>query len=40
MVSFKDPIKHWMVSLEEEDKYKDLKANENSLKGKIANANS
>ena len=40
MISFKEPIKHWMVSLEEEDKYKDLKANENSLKGKIANANS
>lgn len=40
MVSFKEPIKHWMVSLEDDDKYKDLKTNENSLKGKIANANS
>ena len=39
MVSFKEPIKHWMISLEEDDKYKDLKTDENSLKGKIANAN-
>lgn len=39
MVSFKEPIKHWMVSLDEDDKYKDLKTDENSLKGKIANAN-
>lgn len=35
MVSFKEPIKHWMVSLEEEDKYKDLKADENELRSKI-----
>ncbi|MDE6491552.1 MAG: hypothetical protein K2L37_00165, partial [Lactobacillus sp.] len=38
-VSFKEPIKHWMVSLEEDDKYKDLKADENSLKRKIESAN-
>lgn len=35
MVSFKEPIKHWMVSLDEEDKYKDLKTDENELRGKI-----
>lgn len=35
MVSFKEPIKHWMKSLEEEDKYKHLKTDENELKGKI-----
>lgn len=39
MVSFKEPIKHWMISLEENDKYKDLKTNEDSLKGKISQAN-
>lgn len=39
MVSFKEPIKHWMLSLEDDDKYKNLKTNENSLKGKINNAN-
>ncbi len=39
MVSFKEPIKHWMISLDEDDKYKDLKTDENSLRGKIANAN-
>ena len=39
MVTFKEPIKHWMISLEEDDKFKDLKTDENSLKGKIANAN-
>ena len=35
MVSFKEPIKHWMVSLEEDDKYKDLKTDENELRSKI-----
>lgn len=35
MVSFKEPIKHWMVSLEEEDKYKHLKVDENELRSKI-----
>lgn len=39
MVSFKEPIKHWMISLDEDDKYKNLKTDENSLKGKLANAN-
>ena len=35
MVSFKEPIKHWMVSLEEDDKYKELKTDENELRSKI-----
>lgn len=35
MVSFKEPIKHWMISLEEDDKYKHLKADENEIRGKI-----
>lgn len=36
MVSFKEPIKHWMISLDEDDKYKHLKADENEIKGKIS----
>lgn len=35
MVSFKEPIKHWMISLDEDDKYKDLKTDENELRGKM-----
>lgn len=35
LVSFKEPIKHWMVSLDEEDKYKHLKTDEEELKSKI-----
>lgn len=35
MVSFKEPIKHWMVSLEEDDKYKKLKSDENELRSKV-----
>lgn len=35
MVKFKEPIKHWMRSIEEEDKYAHLKANEDELKSKI-----
>lgn len=35
MVTFKEPIKYWMVSLEEDDKYKHLKTDENELRGKI-----
>ena len=38
-VSFKEPVKYWMVSLEDTDKYDNLKTDENSLKGKISNAN-
>lgn len=38
-VSFKEPIRHWMISLDENDKYKDLKTDENSLKRKIEGAN-
>lgn len=35
MVSFKEPIKHWMVSLEVDDKYKNIKMDENELKSKV-----
>lgn len=35
MVSYKEPIKHWMISLEEDDKYKHLKADENEIRSKI-----
>lgn len=35
-VKFNEPIKHWMRSLEEDDKYKNLKADENELRGKIS----
>lgn len=35
MVSFKEPLKHWMTSFEEEDKYKELKTDETSLKRKL-----
>lgn len=35
MVSFKEPIKYWMASLDEDDKYKDIKVDEETLKGKI-----
>ena len=35
MVSFKEPIKYWMASLDEDDKYKDMKVDEETLKGKI-----
>lgn len=35
MVSFKEPIKHWMISIDEDDKYKHLKADENEIRGKI-----
>lgn len=39
MVSFKEPIQHWMTSLDEEDRYQDVKADENTIKGKINDAN-
>lgn len=35
MVKFKEPIEYWIVSLEEKDKYKHLKADEDELKSKI-----
>lgn len=35
MVSYKEPIKHWMCSIEEDDKYKNLKTDENELRSKI-----
>lgn len=35
MVSFREPVRHWMVSLDEEDKYQSLKTNEQELRNKI-----
>lgn len=35
MVTFKEPIRHWMSSMEVEDKYENLKSDEEELKGKI-----
>lgn len=35
MVSFKEPLKHWMTSFEEDDKYKELKTDETSLRRKL-----
>ena len=35
MVTYKEPIKYWMISLEEDDKYKHLKTDESELKSKI-----
>lgn len=35
MVKLKEPIKYWMTSLEEDDKYKHLKTNENELREKM-----
>lgn len=41
MVTFKEPISHWMVSIDEKtDKYADVKADETALKNKINGANS
>lgn len=36
MVSYKNPIRHWMCSIDEEDKYQNLKTDENELKSKIS----
>lgn len=35
MVTFKEPIKSWMTSIEVDDKYAGLKADEGELRGKI-----
>jgi hypothetical protein len=35
MVKYNEPIKHWTCSLDENDKYKDVKADETAIKGKI-----
>lgn len=36
MVTFKEPIRHWMTSFEiEDDKYKNVKTDESELRGKI-----
>lgn len=34
-VKYKEPIKHWMISLDEEDKYAHLKADEGEIRSKI-----
>lgn len=35
MVTYKEPIKHWMTSIGKEDKYKHLKTDEGELRGKV-----
>jgi len=35
MVTFKEPIKHWMTSIEVTDKYENLKTDEDELRSKI-----
>lgn len=35
MVTFKEPISHWMTSIEITDKYENLKTDENELRSKI-----
>ena len=35
MVTFKEPIKHWMTSIEVTDKYENLKTDEEELRSKI-----
>lgn len=35
MVTYKEPIKYWMVSLDKDDKYKYLKTDEDTLRSKI-----
>lgn len=36
MVKFKEPIKYWMTSYDIDDKYKNLKTDENALRSKIS----
>lgn len=40
MVTYKEPIKHWMISIDEDDRYSSLKTDEKSLKDKISGSNS
>lgn len=35
MITFKEPLKHWMTSLDVEDKYENLKTDEEELRSKI-----
>lgn len=35
MVTFKEPIQHWMTSIEITDKYENLKTDEDELRSKI-----
>lgn len=39
LVKFKEPIKHWMISIDESDPYASLKTDEEKIKGKIADVN-
>ena len=34
-VKFKEPLQHWMTSMEVVDKYENLKTNEDDLRSKI-----
>jgi hypothetical protein len=36
MVTFKEPIQHWIISLDDVDKYQNVKADENAIKGKVS----
>ena len=38
-VTFKEPIKQWIRSIDNDDKYASVKADEDAIKGKINNAN-
>jgi hypothetical protein len=35
MVTFKDPSRHWMVSIEKKDKFSDVKTSEDDIKSKV-----
>lgn len=35
MITFKDPIKHWMTIIEKKDKYEDVKTSEDEIKNKV-----
>ena len=35
MVTFKEPLKHWMTSIETTGRYEDLKTDESELRSKI-----
>lgn len=39
-VTFKEPIKHWMIDINNNDKYDSLKTDESTLKNKLSEANS
>lgn len=35
-VKFNEPVKHWMGSIDDNDKYENLKADENEVRGKVS----